>query len=550
MRIFIFALTFLFLCSPVQADMLGNIFNKAKQAVDDVVQQASDAVQGNSTESQEQHPTPDKTNSEPEKSNQPVTAQYDHALVREIQQSLKDQGYQLGVVDGLYGKGTKKAIQDYQQKHGLNVDGIPTQALLDQLQSTSVPVNASVQSVSSAKGDKDRPEPTNAALVLAAVHYRPDALDNESTLKDILYTVHPETNPIMSNEFKWHKQKEQLKQQLLEEAKGAQLLFEVKPWNQNSIADHRTLELKQYDFDKSVFRVGFATGTTGGGILPAMLIPGQARLEKQYPQSIQSLSIDADTAEHIDTYFNHQRRILYASYLIDVTGVDLASGHPLPVVNFGNNQLKLYARKNTPAGNKMKTEYKFLISASIPYDKTILAKESAPKEFDNHKSADTDVVKNALINGIHLGMDLDKALDVLKSNGFVMGPPDSSDPKLGIRLKGTKPTEIAKGSTNILISGMNGRVYEIVEGVRFWPIPDEATAQKLMEFYKNKYIYPLKEARYSSPQPNGRIAFDDEKQSPYNHPIQSPHAEVILSDRKGISAHLNMTWKGLVGAKW
>ena len=547
MRISVAFLTLLFLSSLAHAGLFDDIMHKAKETADQVIDKSVDKVIGNSADEQQQQTTSQSDKTQTTKPAQQTTAKtkqkYDTNLVKSIQQQLKDQGYLTGSVDGLYGNGTRKAIQTYQQDHGMTADGLPTQALLSQLQSTAGQSSPSQKSTPAASSSSSGwPEPSMAALTLAAVHYRPDALDKENTLKDVLYTIHPETNPIMSNEFKWHAQKAQLKQHLLEEAKTAQLQFEVKPWRDVKQL-YRPLELQQYDFDRSGFRTQ---------INLAMYITSQCRLEKQYPQTVNFLAIDADKAEQIDNYFHHNRRIVYPSYRIKVTGADLYSGRPLPIVNFDDNVLKLYARENTPAGNKMKTEYKLLVTTSIPYDKAILTKESAPKEFDNHKSASTDIVKYAVVDGVHLGMDFDAAIAALKANGFEMQKPQPPNAKLGIRVEGKKRAEIGpRGSIEVQLSSMQGKVYEIVERVGYWPpLPDAQTSQKLKQLYTEKFIDPLRDARFSAKIPNGKIAFDDEQREPYSSSVKSPHAEVIISTQQGFSAFLSMTWKGLVGANW
>ncbi len=58
-------------------------------------------------------------------------------MVREIQEKLAKLGYNPGSADGLYGSKTKKAIQAFQQKKGLEVDGRATAELLEELNSKS-----------------------------------------------------------------------------------------------------------------------------------------------------------------------------------------------------------------------------------------------------------------------------------------------------------------------------------------------------------------------------------------------------------------------------
>ena len=44
---------------------------------------------------------------------------------KEIQKALKLAGFNPGVIDGKMGKRTRTAIKDFQQAHGLKVDGVP-----------------------------------------------------------------------------------------------------------------------------------------------------------------------------------------------------------------------------------------------------------------------------------------------------------------------------------------------------------------------------------------------------------------------------------------
>ncbi|MDP4108542.1 MAG: spore cortex-lytic enzyme [Bacillota bacterium] len=46
------------------------------------------------------------------------------AVVRKVQQRLKDWGYYKGAVDGIYGSKTVAAVKYFQKKHGLSADGI------------------------------------------------------------------------------------------------------------------------------------------------------------------------------------------------------------------------------------------------------------------------------------------------------------------------------------------------------------------------------------------------------------------------------------------
>ena len=56
-------------------------------------------------------------------------------MVSEIQADLQQRGYNVGAVDGRLGPRTEAAIREYQQQHGLPVDGRPSASLLDYMQS-------------------------------------------------------------------------------------------------------------------------------------------------------------------------------------------------------------------------------------------------------------------------------------------------------------------------------------------------------------------------------------------------------------------------------
>jgi len=55
------------------------------------------------------------------------------AQVRRVQQALKDRGYQVGVVDGLYGGNTRRALEAFQQSEALPVTGLPDAATVAKL---------------------------------------------------------------------------------------------------------------------------------------------------------------------------------------------------------------------------------------------------------------------------------------------------------------------------------------------------------------------------------------------------------------------------------
>ena len=71
--------------------------------------------------------------------------------IRDAQQALKDQGFDPGEIDGVWGRNTIAAVKKFQQQHGLEVDGVigplTTAALLGS--PPGVPVAAAAAPVSS-----------------------------------------------------------------------------------------------------------------------------------------------------------------------------------------------------------------------------------------------------------------------------------------------------------------------------------------------------------------------------------------------------------------
>ena len=53
--------------------------------------------------------------------------------VIQIQKKLKNWGYYTGEIDGIYGSQTKKAVEKFQKKNNLNIDGIAGKKTLDAL---------------------------------------------------------------------------------------------------------------------------------------------------------------------------------------------------------------------------------------------------------------------------------------------------------------------------------------------------------------------------------------------------------------------------------
>jgi membrane-bound lytic murein transglycosylase B len=58
---------------------------------------------------------------------------FNTSRTKNVQAALKGLGYEVGKVDGRYGRQTRKALEAYQRDQGLSVDGLPTRTLYNKL---------------------------------------------------------------------------------------------------------------------------------------------------------------------------------------------------------------------------------------------------------------------------------------------------------------------------------------------------------------------------------------------------------------------------------
>jgi peptidoglycan hydrolase-like protein with peptidoglycan-binding domain len=112
-----------------------------------------------------------------------VVLKYD-AAVEEVQRSLLKTGDYQGLVDGVQGKRTRLAIESYQQKAGLKVDGEVTPELIDHIHYTQQ-VAAAAEFTGSV-GTAEEPAPASADLLLvqtglAELGYAPGEITGSMT---------------------------------------------------------------------------------------------------------------------------------------------------------------------------------------------------------------------------------------------------------------------------------------------------------------------------------------------------------------------------------
>jgi peptidoglycan hydrolase-like protein with peptidoglycan-binding domain len=170
--------------NSVPAGFLDKLLDSAKQTTESILsKEASEATKPGNEEILKQEEQQNSTQ-------QPAatgTVVQDKKLVAEIQSRLNQLGYNAGPADGLYGAGTRKAIESFQSQHGLQVDGQPTEDLLAQLKKTekiAVQEATSTNNTGSvAISDNGVREPGNAAsLAMVRLHYDPSWLDDEERL--------------------------------------------------------------------------------------------------------------------------------------------------------------------------------------------------------------------------------------------------------------------------------------------------------------------------------------------------------------------------------
>lgn len=92
--------------------------------------------------------------------------------VRKIQQKLKDLGYDVGNVDGIFGLQTQKAVLEFQRKNGLNADGIVGQLTLSALGISTVSGGqnqSSVELLARVISAEARGEPYTGQVAVGAV---------------------------------------------------------------------------------------------------------------------------------------------------------------------------------------------------------------------------------------------------------------------------------------------------------------------------------------------------------------------------------------------
>lgn len=135
------ALLVILTSTQAHAGFFDDIANKAKNMAQQVVDETIDEA----VENKPSDPPKASPKAKPKPKPKP---QYEHQLVADVQQQLNRLGYDIGVVDGLYGKGTRRAIERFQTDQNLVVNGTPTKLLLSRMEESSPAVTTALASTS------------------------------------------------------------------------------------------------------------------------------------------------------------------------------------------------------------------------------------------------------------------------------------------------------------------------------------------------------------------------------------------------------------------
>jgi hypothetical protein len=148
--------------------------------------------------------------------------------------------------------------------------------------------------------------PTTVARELLVVRFRPEVLDDEFRLKRIAGNVDPNRRSWMNtDQFRWRKERDAIKAELLEQAKDVPTTFEITPWPGRVVM----ADLGPYDFSRKAFKMRVHTGASGGWPWG-----GDNRL--------QWLAVPEDVAEKMVSAFGNKTHWVYAKYSLKVAGVE------------------------------------------------------------------------------------------------------------------------------------------------------------------------------------------------------------------------------------
>jgi peptidoglycan hydrolase-like protein with peptidoglycan-binding domain len=109
-----------------------------------------------------------------------IQLKYD-PMIEDVQRELQSSGFYRGQVDGVVGRKTRDAIVAYQRLNGLNVNGQPTQALIDHIRYTRQVAAATLftGSVDPAPNAEQRARVRRVQTALSEMAYLQDSVTGE-----------------------------------------------------------------------------------------------------------------------------------------------------------------------------------------------------------------------------------------------------------------------------------------------------------------------------------------------------------------------------------
>lgn len=326
---------FIMLIGPAiaNAGFLDNVLNTAKDVAGDTVKQAIEGttVKDNKEDDTVTTESPDVA---PVKPSKPIMKNHKQ-LVFQIQHRLNELGYGAGKPDGLYGPGTRKAIEAFEKNQGLPIKGQPTRDLLTELEKDEPKKDQITQASSkSTQGDNSASNreyqdghPSQETMAYILAYYVPEILEKEVWLKHLVGNIDPmRWNWLNTDEFKWQKEKGNYKADILAKSKRVQTNFKPAPWIDGKEFMSPTnydvaATLGKYDFNQKAFEVTVKLRIrldpiSGGGMF--LTVGGVD------PKTIQWLPMEPDRAEQLVNQMGPYDRTLYGSYIYQIADIDYA----------------------------------------------------------------------------------------------------------------------------------------------------------------------------------------------------------------------------------
>lgn len=194
------------LLTPSYAGLFDNLMNKAKQATEDVVTETIKKSPQTDTPPQSEPAPVDKQPAhsaspkalpapaeQSSQGGQNETPGSTPGLVRAVQARLNQLGYDAGPEDGMYGPGTREAIESFQADQGYTVTGKPSESLLIRLKTASqsqvikgkTGTPDTQAKISPATQSTQRLPANEASLALLRLRHDPSWLDDEERLYNL-----------------------------------------------------------------------------------------------------------------------------------------------------------------------------------------------------------------------------------------------------------------------------------------------------------------------------------------------------------------------------